>query len=62
VLLHRAKAPGGYNAVLSFIAPYAVRNALSGYSIVSATPCHEGTTIDPIDRDVKRSATATVPV
>jgi hypothetical protein len=62
VRLHRARTPGGYDAVLSFTAPYAVRNALSGYSIASPSPCHEGTGIDPIDRDVKRSTTVTVPV
>jgi hypothetical protein len=62
VRLHRAAGPGGYNAVLSFTAPYAVANALSGYSIASPTPCHEGTTIDPIDRDIKHGATVTVPL
>ena len=62
VLLHRAKVPGGYDAVLSFTAPYAVRNALSGYSIASPAPCHEGTGIDPIDRDIKGGATVTVPL
>ena len=59
--LHPADVPGGYSAVLTFTAPYAVPNALSGYSIASPTPCHQGTTIDPIDRDVNAGATVTVP-
>jgi hypothetical protein len=62
VRLHRTTGPGGYGAVLAFTAPYAVPNALSGYSIASPSPCHEGTTIDPIDRDVKRGASVTVPL
>ncbi|MGO8907018.1 MAG: hypothetical protein ACLQMH_15565 [Solirubrobacteraceae bacterium] len=62
VHLHPADVPGGYSAVLTFTAPYAVPNALSGYSIASPTPCHQGTTIDPIDRDVNAGATVTVPL
>jgi hypothetical protein len=62
VRLHPADVPGGYSAVLTFTAPYAVPNALSGYSIASPTPCHEGTTIDPIDRDIRAGATVTVPL
>jgi hypothetical protein len=62
VRLHPADVPGGYSAVLTFTAPYAVPNALSGYSIASPTPCHEGTGIDPIDRDIRAGATVTVPL
>jgi hypothetical protein len=60
VRLRRANAPGGFKAIVTFTAPYAVPNALSGYSIASPTPCHEGTTVDPIDRDIKAGATVTV--
>jgi hypothetical protein len=62
VHLHPADVPGGYSAVLTFTAPYAVPNALSGYSIASPAQCHEGTTIDPIDRDISAGATVTVPL
>jgi hypothetical protein len=62
VRLKRARVPGGYSAILEFVAPYAVRNALSGYSIASPAPCHEGTDIDPIDRDIRAGATVTVPL
>ncbi len=62
VRLHRAHVPGGYDAVLTFKAPHAVPNALSGYSVASPSPCHEGTSIDPIDRDVRAGATVTVPI
>lgn len=60
VHLHSADAPGGYSATLTFTAPYAVPNALSGYAIASPTPCHEGTTVDPINRDIKAGAKVTV--
>ena len=60
--VHRAAVPGGYSAVLRFKAPYTVPNALSGYSIAAPTPCHEGTGIDPIDRDVRAGTTVTVPL
>ncbi len=62
VHLHPADVPGRYSAVLTFTAPYAVPNALSGYSIASPSPCHEGTTVDPIDHDVRAGATVTVPL
>jgi hypothetical protein len=62
VRVHRAAVPGGYSAVLRFKAPYTVPNALSGYSIAAPTPCHEGTGIDPIDRDVRAGTTVTVPL
>jgi hypothetical protein len=62
VRLHRADVPGGYSAVVTFTAPYAVPNALSGYSIASPSPCHEGTNVDPIDRDVRAGSTVTVPL
>lgn len=62
VHLHPADVPGGYNAVLTFTAPYAVPNALSGYSLASPAQCHEGTTINPIDRDVRAGSTVTVPL
>jgi hypothetical protein len=62
VRLRPTTAPGGFSAVLTFTAPYAVPNALSGYSIASPTPCHEGTVIDPIDRDIKAGAIVTVPM
>jgi hypothetical protein len=62
VRLRRAHTPGGYSAILKFIAPYAVPNALSGYSITSLALCHEGTVIDPIDRDIKAGATVIVPM
>jgi hypothetical protein len=60
VRLHRASQPGGFSAVLTFKAPYGVPNALSGYSIASPSPCHEGTSIDPIDRDIAAGSTVTV--
>ena len=62
VRLHRADVPGGYSAVLTFTAPFAVPNALSGYSIASPSPCHEGTNVDPIDRDIRAGSTVTVPL
>jgi len=62
VHLHPAGVPGRYSAVLTFTAPYAVPNALSGYSIASPWPCHEGTDVDPIDRDIRAGATVTVPL
>lgn len=62
VHLRRARVPGGYSAILEFVAPYAVPNALSGYSIASPTPCHEGTDVNPIDRDIRAGATVTVPL
>jgi hypothetical protein len=60
VRLRRASAPGGYSAIVRFTAPYAVRNARSGYSIAIPAQCHEGTVVDPIDRDVRLGATVTV--
>jgi hypothetical protein len=62
VRLRRTAAPGGFSAIVRFTAPYAVPNALSGYSVASPTPCHEGTGIDPIDRDIKAGATVIVPM
>ena len=62
VRLRRAHTPGGYNAILKFTAPFAVPNALSGYSITNPATCHEGTVVDPIDRDIKAGATVTVPM
>ena len=62
VRLHPAHVPGGYSAVLTFRAPYTVPNALSGYSIASPAPCHLGTGIDPIDRDIRGGAAVTVPL
>jgi hypothetical protein len=62
VRLRRASTPGGYSATVRFTAPYAVPNALSGYSIASPASCHEGTVIDPIDRDIKAGAIVTVPM
>jgi hypothetical protein len=62
VLLHPAHVPGGYSAALRFTAPYTVPNALSGYSIASPSPCHLGTNVDPIDRDITAHATVTVPL
>jgi hypothetical protein len=62
VRLHRADVQGGYSAVLTFTAPYAVPNALSGYSIASPSPCHQGTDIDPIDRDIRAGARVAVPL
>jgi hypothetical protein len=62
VHLRSAEVPGGYSATVTFTAPYAVPNALSGYAIASPTPCHEGTTVDPIDRDIRAGAKVTVPL
>jgi len=63
VRLRRSALPGGYSATLSFTAPYAVPNALSGYSIASPSPCHGGgTIIDPINRDIVARARVTVPL
>jgi hypothetical protein len=60
VRLHRASGPGGFAAVLTFTAPYGVPDALSGYAIASPSPCHEGTSIDPVDRDIAAGSTVTV--
>jgi hypothetical protein len=38
VRLRRASTPGDYSAIVRFTAPYAVPNALSGYSIASPSP------------------------
>jgi hypothetical protein len=62
VRLRPTAAPGGFSAVVTFTAPYAVPNALSAYSIASPSPCHEGTGIDPIDRDVRAGASVVVPL
>lgn len=62
VRLRRAHTPGGYSAIARFTAPFAVPNALSGYSITNPATCHEGTVVDPIDRDIKAGATVTVPM
>jgi hypothetical protein len=35
---------------------------MSGYSITNPATCHEGTVVDPIDRDIKAGATVTVPM
>jgi len=40
------------SAIVSFVAPYRVSNALTGYSVAIPTPCHKGTVIDFIDRNV----------
>ncbi len=62
VHLRRAAQPGGYDATLTFVAPYAVPNALSGYSIASPSPCHLGIAVDPVDRDVSAGQKVVVPV
>ena len=62
VRLQRAAHPGGYDATLTFVAPYAVPNALSGYSIASPTPCHQGTVDDPIEHNIVAGQKVAVPV
>lgn len=44
---------GGDIAIVTFTAPYRVANALSSYAIAQPAPCHEGTGVTPIDRDVR---------
>lgn len=60
VRLRPAHVAGGYTATIRFTAPFAVPNALSGYSIASPSPCHEGTVADGIDRDISAGARVTV--
>jgi hypothetical protein len=60
VRVRRASTPGDYSATVRFRAPYAVKNALSEYSITNPASCHGGTVLDPIDRDVKAGALVTV--
>ena len=43
---------GGPHALVTFVAPYTVSSALSGYTIEQPTPCHEGTIVTQVDRDV----------
>ncbi len=46
-------AGGRDTAIVTFIAPYRVANALSSYVIAMPSPCHHGDTmVDPIDRDI----------
>lgn len=47
---------GGAHALVTFVAPYAVSSALSGYTIEEPTPCHSGTIVTQVDRDVARGA------
>lgn len=44
---------GGAHALVTFVAPYAVSSAISGYAIEQPTPCHEGTIVTQVDRDVQ---------
>ncbi len=46
-------ATGRDTAIVTFTAPYRVVNALSGYSIAQPSPCHEGTSVTPINRDIR---------
>ncbi len=50
----RARLTATGTAVVSFVAPRAVRNASSGYSVEVPYPCHEGTDGIPVERDVRR--------
>ncbi len=45
-------ADGHDTALVTFTAPYRVANALSGYQIEMPSPCHQGTGILPIDRNI----------
>ena len=47
---------GGPHALVTFVAPYAVSSAISGYTIEQPTPCHEGTIVTQVDRDVQRAS------
>jgi hypothetical protein len=49
-----------YAARISFRAPFAVTNALSGYSVAIPLPCHGGTMGASIDRDISRGQTVTL--
>lgn len=49
----QSTATGRELATVTFTAPYRVANALSGYSIAQPAPCHEGTNVMPLDRDVR---------
>ncbi len=46
-------ADGRDTAIVTFIAPYRVANALSSYQIAMPSPCHQGTIMSPIDRNIK---------
>jgi hypothetical protein len=43
-------------AELSFTAPFAVTSAREGYTVAMPTPCHQGTDMIPVDRDVARGS------
>ena len=40
--------------MVTFVAPYTVSSALSGYTIEQPTRCHEGTIVTQVDRDSRR--------
>lgn len=45
---------GGAHTLVTFVAPYTVSSALSGYTIEQPTRCHDGTIVTQVDRDVRR--------
>jgi hypothetical protein len=54
--LHRpvgVRVTANGTAVVTFTAPRAVRNALSGYTVEVPSPCHKGTSGTPVERDVR---------
>jgi hypothetical protein len=58
----KAGAGARASAAVSFVAPYEVANALSSYEIELPTPCHKGTVVAPIARDVRRGETVTTTI
>jgi hypothetical protein len=50
------------SAVVWFVAPYEVSSALSSYQLQIPTPCHKGTVVIPIERDVRRGETVTTTI
>ena len=49
----RVRLTADGTAVVTFTAPRAVRSALSGYTVEIPSPCHEGTSGTPVERDIR---------